>query len=183
MKKTLRGILLLVLVLALGVSMVACGDKEKAEDPVEEPEVVAEEAGEEEHTHDAPYEWRGTYAFEEGEYTIKFNKNDGDAHMAVGFLKTDAPIDDFEHHAAHMMGEDAGLEHVEKDGTFEAKHEYAYELELNKETAEFKFTIAEGEYFLFTEHLPEEFDLEIIDAEGNVLEATDAQEYDEDFKA
>ena len=179
MKRRMKSILLLTLVSILGLTLVACGG-----DKPEEPEIVAQEEqeDEDEHTHDAPFEWRGTYEFEEGEYKIKFNKNDGDAHMAMGFLKTDAQIDDFEHHAAHMMDEDSVMEDVEKDGIFEAKHEYAYELELNNETAEFTFTIAEGEYYVFTEHFPEEFDLEIVDADGNVLEATDTKEYDEDYE-
>lgn len=174
MKRFLRSLLLMGLVLSLGLTMLACSpqktDVETAQDHDEE---------EDHHHHDIPYEWSGIFEFEEGNYTMKFNKNEGDESILVAFISTAGSITDMEHHAAHVM--EAEAIDVEKDGDFIAENEYTYKLDLNEDRTEFKFEVeTPGEYYVFTEHLPEEFDMEILNEEGEVLEADNPTEYEGD---
>ena len=162
MKKMIRKFLLLSLLVSLSVGITGCS-QDKAE--------------EDDHHHDIPFEWSGLYEFEDGEYIIRFNENEGDESMLISFIRKDLNISDLEHHAIHVM--EASAVEVEKDGEFIAESEYTYKLELNNDTAEFRFTLEEaGEYYLFMEHMPEEFDLEILDANGNVLVASEQTEYE-----
>lgn len=174
MKRFLRSLLLMAMVLSLGLTMIACSA---------EKDVVGatNDGGEEDHHHDIPYEWSGIFQFAEGDHTVKFNKNDGDESILLAFISTAGTIADMEHHAAHVMESEAV--DVEKDGSFTAENEYTYKLDLENETAEFKFTVkTPGEYYLFTEHLPAEFDMEILSPEGEILEADSPTEYDGDHE-
>lgn len=188
MNKFVKKLVLLGLIASIGATMVACGsdDKEVAKDEpavVEEveKEEVEETESEEGHTHEAPFEWSGKMSFNEGEeYTLKFNSNDEKEEViTIGFLRTDANIDDIEHHAAHMMDHEVEKEHFHIGEDFHAEHEYAYELALEGGTGEIKFNTHEGEYYVFLEHMPEEFNLEILDAEGNQVEISEEKVYEE----
>jgi len=189
MKKLLRNILLLGLILALGLTVVGCskdeGKEEKkvgveqAEEPEQSTESEEAEENEEDHHHDIAYEWSGIYEFKEGDHTVKFNKNEGDESILVAFISADGNIKDIEHHAAHVM--EAEAKDVEKDGDFVAENEYTYKLALNKEAAEFKFKVEKpGKYYVFTEHMPEEFDMEILNADGEALKADKPTVYEGD---
>lgn len=188
MKKVLRNVLLLGLILALGLTVVGCNkNEEKEESKVEETaakenvekENEEKENTEEDHHHDIPYEWSGIYEFAEGDHTIKFNKNEGDESILVAFISTDGNIKDMEHHAAHVM--EAEAKDVEKDGNFVAENEYTYKLALNKEGAEFKFKVEKpGKYYVFTEHMPEEFDMEIFNADGEAIKVDNPTVYESD---
>ncbi|MGN9164316.1 hypothetical protein ACTNDY_03375 [Tissierellaceae bacterium HCP3S3_D8] len=189
MEKNLRNLLLMCLVLTLALTVVGCSKGEEKK-PENETDVVAQdgenvEGGQEEqdhdeeedHHHDIPYEWSGIFEFAEGTHTIKFNKNEGDESILVAFISADGSIKDMEHHAAHVM--DAEAVDVEKDGSFEAENEYTYKLDLKSESAEFKFDVKEpGKYYVFTEHLPQEFDMEILNPEGQALEVENPTEYE-----
>ena len=169
MKKFLCNLLLMCLILALGLTAVACtaDDGEEAAN------------GSEDHHHDINYEWSGIFELAEGTYTIKFNKNEGDESILVAFISSEGGITDIEHHAAHVM--EAEAIDVDKGASFTAENEYTYNLDLNNETAEFEFEMeAPGKYYVFTEHLPEEFDMEILNSDGEVLEAAEPTEYEGD---
>ena len=119
MKKMIRKFLLLSLLVSLSVGITGCS-QDKAE--------------EDDHHHDIPFEWSGLYEFEDGEYIIRFNENEGDESMLISFIRKDLNISDLEHHAIHVM--EASAVEVEKDGEFIAESEYTYKLELNNDTAE-----------------------------------------------
>lgn len=162
MKKMIQKFMLVGLVIALSAGIIGCSQGGAEED---------------DHHHDIPFEWSGLYEFEDGQYTISFNENEGDESMLISFIKADSSISDLEHHAIHVM-EAIAIE-VEKDGEFVAQSEYTYKLGLKNDTAEFSFTLEEaGSYYLFMEHMPEEFDLEIVDASGQILIASEQVEYE-----
>ncbi len=170
MNKFTKKLVLMGVVASMGVTMVACGEKAPAKDPA-----VVEESGEA-HTHAVPFEWMAKMNFDkEGTYTIKINKNEGEALANIGFLKADT--DEPEHSGAHMMDHESKKDHIHLGETLKAEHEYAYEIEMDGNTGEVKLEIAPNEYFVFFQHLPEEFDLEIIDPDGNKLEAKDIQTF------
>lgn len=177
MKKLSKKLILLGLVASMGTTMVACGDKEEPKEDV----VVEQEAEEtEEHTHLLPFEWTAVADFKDGEYTAKFKKNEGEGTVNIGFLKVTDGEDfhDVEHHGIHMMDHESKKDHFHLGEHFHAEHEYAYEIDTEGETGEVKFEIKEGSYHVFFEHLPEEFDFEIVDAEGEKVEFRDAKTYE-----
>ena len=166
MKKNLRGLLLMCLILAMGLTVVACTTDDGDDH-------------DEDHHHDLNYEWSGIFELGEGTHTIKFNKNEGDESILVAFISSEGSITDIEHHAAHVM--EAEAIDVAKETSFTAENEYTYDLELNSETAEFEFEMeAPGKYYVFTQHLPEEFDMEILNSDGEVLTADEPTEYEGD---
>lgn len=180
MNKLTKKLILLGVAASLGTTMVACGDKAEEKEDVVLEEVEEQAEGTEEHTHTVPFEWMAKMKFDKGgKYTIKVNKNEGDQTANIGFLRADADIDEPDHHGAHMMDHESKKEHVHFGETLKAKHEYAYEIDMGGEAGELTLEIEEGEYYVFFEHLPEEFDLEIIDADGNVIEATDVETFEE----
>lgn len=177
MKKFLRVLLLMFLVLALGITAIACTtDDEGDHDHDHEEHDHDDEHG---HHHDINYEWSGIYELGEGTHRIKLNKNEGDESILVAFISSEGSISDIEHHAAHVM--EAEAIDVAKDASFTAENEYTYNLDLNNETAEFEFEMeSPGNYYVFTQHLPEEFDMEILNPDGEVLEADEQTEYEGD---
>lgn len=179
MKRSLRTLLILCLVLALSVVLVGCSnDAQKAANDAEGEEHHDDHDHEEHHHHDICYEWSGIFEFEEGKYTMKFNKNDGDDSILVAFISADSGIKDIEHHAIHVM--EAEAKEVEKDGSFVAENEYTYKLELNGEPAEFEFELEKpGRYYVFTEHMPEEFDMQILNADGEEIKAENPKVYED----
>lgn len=177
MKKFLRSILLLGLVLSLGFALIGCSKSDGKKEAVLSEAPNGEE--EEDHHHDLPFEWSGIFDLEDENYTIKFNKNEGDESILISFISIEGNIEDMEHHAAHVMEAEAIA--VEKDGSFVAENEYTYNLALNEESSEFKLELKKpGKYYVFTEHLPEEFDMEILSSDGVVLKAAEPTEYESD---
>ena len=124
------------------------------------------------HEHgDEPYEWSGVFTFAEGSYVMHFQES-GDPSIAVVFLLDEGDRAGSDHMAYHIM--EAELEAVPADGEFEALSEYGYNLMLNHDETITTFVIPEaGDYLLYLEHFPEEFDLVIKDAAGNEMAATD----------
>jgi hypothetical protein len=124
------------------------------------------------HEHgDDPYEWSGVFSFAEGSYVMHFQES-GDPSIAVVFLLDEGDRDGSDHMAYHIM--EAELEAVPAGGEFEAVSEYGYNLMLNPDETITTFVISEaGDYLLYLEHFPEEFDLVIKDAAGNEMVATD----------
>lgn len=188
MKKFVYG----TIVCLISVSLVACNSTNEEEAPVvEEGNDVVEEENEENveeaegigHHHELPYEWGGSFELEEGTYTLKFKQNDhGDEHILIAFIIENSNIADPEHHAAHMMEEDAPhLDVIEEGEQFEALHEYTYLLGLNPDgESTFSFTITQaGSYRIFTEHLADELGMHIFNEEGNEIVVTNPVEYDE----
>ncbi|MDQ0340120.1 hypothetical protein J2S00_002915 [Caldalkalibacillus uzonensis] len=132
------------------------------------------------HDH-LPYEWSASYQLEEGVYTLLFNDNqNGDESMRIAFIRQNSNIKDVEHHAAHIMEEDQGVELIVDGGTFEAKHEFAYNLQLNQEgSTSFTFTIAEaGSYAIFLEHHIDEVAMQVMNESNAEIEAVNPKEYE-----
>lgn len=176
MRKGFSRLLLVCLILALGLSVVGCSPKKNDVNVGLEQDDIQ---GEGIDHHDIPYEWSGIFEFGEGVHTIKFKKNEGDESILVAFISTESNISDMEHHAAHVM--EAEAIDVEKDGKFIAENEYTYNLDLKKELAEFQFEIeSPGRYYVFTEHLPSEFQMEVLNPEGEVLKIDSPTEYEGD---
>lgn len=121
---------------------------------------------EQEHAH-GDFEWMGEYEFKAGTYLFHFGACE-DETMDVGFVKMGANITDLEHHAAHLMATDK--ETIQQDSEFEARPDYAYTLEMDKEHGHINFTISEdGSYAIVTEHFPSESNMQIFDADENEI--------------
>ncbi|MDA3130311.1 hypothetical protein ACFPTR_07090 [Aliibacillus thermotolerans] len=156
----------------LSISLVGCSEATNND------EVKHEEASGIDHHDELPYEWAATYELEEGTYTLQFKENEaGDESFKIAFVIEDSNIDDLEHHVAHIMEEDVALEETDH---FEAKHEYANNLKLNKEgETVYTFTISKsGHYRIFTEHHPDEFAMEILAEAGVAIDGVNAKEYE-----
>lgn len=128
------------------------------------------------HEHgDGLYEWSGAFTFEKGTYTMHF-KESGDPSITVAFLFNEGEREDSDHHAYHIL--EAELEEVAANGKFEALPDFGYNLTLDPEETVTSFVITEpGEYLVYTEHFPEEFDLVIADDSGSALSPKDEKAY------
>ncbi|MFN7249625.1 MAG: hypothetical protein ACK4M9_02440 [Anaerobacillus sp.] len=151
---------------------------EENEEEAEKLDAEIEEAEGIHHHDDIPYEWAATYKLKEGTYSLVFHQNEfGDESILLAFILENKNITDFEHHAAHLFEADA--QEVKQTEVFHAKHEYVYNLLLNKDRTDFTFTIVEGgSYRIFAEHHPEEFKMTITDIDGNEVEAENPIEYE-----
>lgn len=131
------------------------------------------------HEHgDLPYEWSGEYSLEAGNYTLDFQQS-GDPSCDIAFIVNDGDPGALAHHAHHVM--EAHMETVQAGGHFTAKADYAYTLILNSEQTIFTFDLEEsGDYIIFLEHFPHEFDLRFLDNSGRELTAVNPQEYEDD---
>ncbi len=181
-----------MVMLAIGListGLVGCGQTEESADQdiidssivevLEEGDIVEEEddVG---HHDELPFEWSGSYVFEKGTYTLLLNHNEfGDESMLISFILENGNILDFDHHAAHIMDIDPD-EEVDQDGSFDAVSEYSYNLALNPAgSTSFTFTITEaGRYKIFTEHVADEFDMNILHPSGDVIPVEDTKTYD-----
>ncbi len=130
------------------------------------------------HDHgDLPYEWSGEYSFEAGIYTLEFGES-GDPSCDIAFLLNEGHMDDIAHLAHHIMEED--MEEIQPGGIFTVVPDYGYSLILNSDETTFTFEITEaGEYVVFLEHFPHEFDLKMLDSSGNEVEAKNPVEYED----
>ena len=131
------------------------------------------------HDHgDLPYEWSGEYFLEAETYTLEFQQS-GDPSCNIAFIINDGDMADLAHHAHHVM--EAEMETVEADGHFTARADYAYELKLNPDQTIITFELEEvGDYIIFLEHFPHEFDLKLLDSNGRELTVINPQEYEDD---
>ncbi len=131
------------------------------------------------HEHgDLPYEWSGEYPLEAGTYTLDFQQS-GDPSCNIAFIINEGDMDDLAHHAHHVM--EADMETVEAGGHFTAWPDYAYKLTLNPDQTLITFDLEEaGDYVIFLEHFPHEFDLKFIDGSGRELTAANPQEYEDE---
>ena len=124
-----------------------------------------------------PFEWSGEYTLEEGTYTFEFQESH-DPSCAVAFLLNEGSMNEILHHAHHVM--EADMESVEPMGSFTARVDFAYDLVLDPEGTTFSFEVQEpGEYVVFLEHFPHEFDLKILDSHGSELQAKNTVEYED----
>ena len=102
----------------------------------------------------------------------------GDPSMGVVFLLDSGDRDYSDHMAYHIF--EYELEEVSAGGSFEVVPEFGYNLILKPQGTTVSFVITEaGDYLVYTEHVPDEFDLVIIDQGGLELEPRDAVEYAE----
>lgn len=175
-----RNLMMLLTVLVIGLLVVTgCAggvaeqaqelDEEQVATNNEEEEIEAEEESADEHDCDLeheqlPFEWNGQFSFVDDTYTLEFKESD-DPSMCVVFMLEEGDLQRSEIYAHHIW--EAEMEPVEAGEHFKALIDYGYDLQLNAGETTFTFEIAEaGEYLVFTEHMPEEFDLKIYDAEG-----------------
>lgn len=94
--------------------------------------------------------------------------------MELVFVLAEGSRDDGDHMAYHIF--EAEMETVPADGSFEAMPDYGYQLMLNPGATTITFSVSEpGDYLLYMEHMPVEFDLKIYDANGEELVAQDAR--------
>lgn len=169
-----RSLLLLGLFLAVLLLFAGCAQ----ESATDEGDFHHDHGDGDDHGHEhgeEPYEWSGVYSFNEGTYIMHFRES-GDPSVAVAFLFNEGDRDGSDHLAYHIM--EVELEEVVAGGEFEAYSEFGYNLLLNPDGTEITFTISEaGDYLLYMEHLPEEFDLVITDSSGAELNASDEITY------
>jgi hypothetical protein len=171
---------MVLLGLMLVVLLIVGGCAQEAAEPVEEQEQDAggydhdHNEGEHDHEHgEEPYEWSGLFSFGEGEYIMEFQES-GDPSMGLVFILAEGSRDDSDHMAYHIF--EAEMEIVPADGSFEAAPDYGYQLMLNPDVTTITFSVSEpGDYLLYMEHMPVEFDLKIYDANGEELVAHDAR--------
>jgi hypothetical protein len=167
----------LVVLLMAGLLIVG-GCSQQAAEPAEEQNASGYDhdhsEGEHDHVHgDEPYEWSGLFSFGEGEYVMEFQES-GDPSMGLVFILAEGSRDDSDHMAYHIF--EAEMETVPVDGSFEAMPDYGYQLMLNPGATTITFSVSEpGDYLLYMEHMPVEFDLKIYDANGEELVAQDAR--------
>ncbi len=177
-----RKSLILLAVLMIGLLVIGgCGQEAvtPVEDDHEEHGYVQEEEYECDLDHDElPFEWSGEYTFTEGTYTMEFMESH-DPSCAVAFVMKEGNVEEIHYHAHHIM--EAHMDKVEPLGTFSAYPDYGYILELSPEGTSFDFEIQEpGDYIVFFEHFPHEFDLRIMDNDGNEIEPQNPVEYVDD---
>jgi hypothetical protein len=131
------------------------------------------------HDHDhgeEPYEWSGIFAFEPGTYTMHFEES-GDPSIEVVFMLESGDRDHDDHMAYHIWEHE--MDPVDAGGSFEAEVNHGYLLTLNPDHTDFTFTITEaGDYLVYMEHFPSEFDLKILDSGGEEVVPTDIVEYE-----
>jgi len=172
----------LLTVLLLAGLLIVGGCAQEAAEPLEEQEQDTggydhdHSEGEHDHEHgDEPYEWSGLFSFSEGEYAMEFQES-GDPSMGLVFILAEGGRDDSDHMAYHIF--EAEMETVPANGSFEAMPDYGYQLLLNPDATTITFSVSEpGDYLLYMEHMPVEFDLKIYDANGEELIARDVHEY------
>lgn len=121
------------------------------------------------HEHgDVPYEWSGEYTFELATYTLEFMES-GDPSCDIAFILNEGDMDDIFHHAHHIM-EEEDMEQIQPGANFTALPDYGYTLVLNPDQTTITFEITEaGDYVVFLEHFPSEFDLKFLDSMGNEI--------------
>lgn len=157
----------LALALALGIGFGFVGCSQQVQENEMQVAVESERAEEEivskveEHVH-GDYEWIGEFELKAGRYMFHFGASE-DETMDVGFIKMGDNITDLEHHASHLMATEKEI--VKQDSTFEAKPDFAYTLEMNKDHGHIYFEIQEdGIYAIVTEHFPNESNMQVFDS-------------------
>ena len=145
-------------------------------------DTAAPDQGLDSHGHDhehgeLPYEWSGEYTFDLGNYTLEFMES-GDPSCDIAFFVNEGDMEEIAHYAHHVMEEE--METIQPGGNFTAVSDYGYTLVLNPDQTTFTFEITEaGEYVVFLEHFPHEFDLKVLDSSGNEVEAKNPVEYED----
>jgi len=143
------------------------------ETPDEEPE--AEHQCDLDHDH-YPFEWSGEISFSAGLYNLKFEES-GDPSIEIIFISSEGNLEDSEIFAHHVW--EAEKELVEAGESFTALYDYGYKLMLDPEGTSFTFEVIEaGDYLVFTEHLPEEFQMQITNLDGEMLTPNWDKEYE-----
>ncbi len=171
-KKIIMGLVLMFL-----LSLAGCNNQSSAPPPAQDASNA--EAAEATCSHEElGYEWSGIYNLEtEDTYTLLFEESD-DASCNIAFLLHDGAMDDIAHMAIYVM--EAGKDTINPGEHFDPRPDYAYTLLLNAEGSTFSFTpTISGEYVLFLEHFPQEFNLSLVDSTGNELEARNPVEYED----
>ncbi|UNC93112.1 hypothetical protein [Candidatus Contubernalis alkaliaceticus] len=132
------------------------------------------------HDHgDLPFEWSGEFTFELGVYNLEFMES-GDPSCDIAFVLNEGDMEDIAHHAHHIL-EEEDITEIQPGGDFIALPDYGYTLVLNPDQTTITFEITEaGEYVVFLEHFPSEFDLKVLDSSGNELTAKNPVEYEDD---
>ena len=166
-------------VIVIGLLIIAgCGGQDTAA-PDQTPDDTPDfDHDSHDHEHgELPYEWSGEYSFEMGTYTLTFEES-GDPSCDIAFLLNEGHMDDIAHLAHHIMEE--YMEQVQPGESFTVVPDYGYTLVLNPDQTSFTFEITEaGDYVVFLEHFPHEFDLKVLDSGGNEAEAKNPVEYED----
>ena len=127
------------------------------------------------HTHghehgDLPYEWSATYEVEAATYRLVFEESEHDPAILVAFFRERDNFDDVAHYAYHAM--ERGGQAITEGSRFTVQEGAAYNLILNPEGSSYSVEFTEaGRYVLFTEHFAWEFNMKLLDADGNEIEA------------
>lgn len=121
-----------------------------------------------------PFEWSGVYQLAEGNYEFVLQGNDLDETIDVGLVALkDETVSEDDLLKAVLIFSGATRE-IAGGGEFEPHDDEVNQLKLQL-TGEhrFKFNIpASGNYALFTEHKPEEFDAHIVRNDKQIVPAT-----------
>jgi hypothetical protein len=127
------------------------------------------------HEHgEEPYEWSGIFVFTEETYTMEFQES-ADSSVEI-VIMPDAGDRGFSDHIAYHIWEEDMLP-VAAGGSFEVPTEQGYILSLNPDATDFTFTVSEaGEYLVYMEHMPHEFDLKFYDSSGQEMVPVDPVE-------
>lgn len=141
--------------------------------------IVAHEHGHgHDHDHDhgeEPYEWSGVFAFDPGTYNMLFEES-GDPSIEVVFMSDAGDRDHSDHMAYHIWEEEK--KPVDAGDSLEVELGQGYMFTLNPDQTEFTLAIAEaGDYLVYMEHFPSEFNLKITDDSGEEVVPTDIVEY------
>ncbi len=128
------------------------------------------------HDHgDEPYEFSGIFALEKGTYTMEFQES-GDPSIEIAFVSDGENRGHSDHIAHHIWEED--MEALSAGESFTVELNKVYTLELKPNATIYTFNIAEtGEYLLYLEHMPWEFDLKFYDQNGKEVVPVDTVEY------
>jgi len=124
----------------------------------------------------APYEWSGVYTLKKGTYIYNFDASDEEA-MNLGVISYsgnnyEKATAEFSQLLETVQSISAGQEiNVDKDSS--------YTLQLNPNGTKFTITIAnDGDYLFYTQHNPEEMNMQLIDGNNTVLTADIKEELD-----
>lgn len=168
MKKSLA---LVAILIAMMMMFTGCGEETAPADQYDH-----EHNSGNDHDHgEEPYEWSGVFSFDKGSYLMEF-KESGDSSVEMIFMPDEENRDHSDHIAYHVWEEE--MQQLSAQDTFEVELYSGYRLELDPEGTDVSFIIAEdGEYLIYMEHMPREFDLKIYDVNGLEIVPKDGVEY------
>ncbi|SCZ01258.1 energy-coupling factor ABC transporter permease [Alkaliphilus peptidifermentans] len=124
------------------------------------------------HEHDDElFEWHGIVDLEEGSHQLIFEESE-DKYVNIVFLKHEDHLEE-EHQHEEELAEgiiEEGVATLTKENTIVIRDKVGYKLELDETQTIYQITVdEEGEYIIFLEHHPDEFDMKLISSDGQEL--------------